>query len=230
VAEVTLPTKEEIAQLPRWARVAFAARCARRALPLFSKYWPYARKDRVETATRAVEVTERSASVAIAFPVDYTPLSPDAYSTATAAAAHSAAFTVPFHAIDAHHTANAVTHTARAGVARSRIRQDFELLLVKCRRLGWTDDTPVPPSVFPPIEDDIDLPEVVETAEPLRSPQFKLILDSFAADGTDPQEVKSRLIALFNEMDEYSFLRWGKGLTIDDFTQYMLAGVPEVVS
>jgi hypothetical protein len=30
-----IPTEEEIAKLPRWARVAFAARCARRALPLF---------------------------------------------------------------------------------------------------------------------------------------------------------------------------------------------------
>lgn len=32
----TPPSEEEIAKLPRWARVALAARCARRVLPLFS--------------------------------------------------------------------------------------------------------------------------------------------------------------------------------------------------
>jgi hypothetical protein len=30
----------EIAQLPRWAKVAFAARCARRVLPIFHQKWP----------------------------------------------------------------------------------------------------------------------------------------------------------------------------------------------
>lgn len=35
-----LPTEEEIALLPRWARVAFAARCARRVLPLYLHFWP----------------------------------------------------------------------------------------------------------------------------------------------------------------------------------------------
>ena len=36
----TLPTEAEIAAVPRWARVAFAARCARRVLPLFRHNWP----------------------------------------------------------------------------------------------------------------------------------------------------------------------------------------------
>jgi hypothetical protein len=34
-----IPTEDEIARLPRWARVAFAARCARRVLPLFRHHW-----------------------------------------------------------------------------------------------------------------------------------------------------------------------------------------------
>src|SRR4051812_9654562 len=36
----SLPTEEEIAKLPRWARVAFAARCARRVLPFAQVGWP----------------------------------------------------------------------------------------------------------------------------------------------------------------------------------------------
>ena len=34
MATQKLPTEDEIARLPRWAIVAFAARCARRVLPL----------------------------------------------------------------------------------------------------------------------------------------------------------------------------------------------------
>jgi len=49
------PTKEEIAELPRWAVVAFAARCARRALSL------YTLEDRGEVA-RAVELAENCAA------------------------------------------------------------------------------------------------------------------------------------------------------------------------
>ncbi len=35
--DVKVPSEEEIAQLPKWARVAFAARCAERVLPLFGR-------------------------------------------------------------------------------------------------------------------------------------------------------------------------------------------------
>jgi hypothetical protein len=38
--EITIPSEEEIKQLPRWAIVAYAARCARRVEPLFVFFWP----------------------------------------------------------------------------------------------------------------------------------------------------------------------------------------------
>jgi hypothetical protein len=50
--EVELPTEAEIRQLPRWARVAFAARCARRVLPLVRHYW----KDAPEDHCRPVQI------------------------------------------------------------------------------------------------------------------------------------------------------------------------------
>ncbi|VTR90898.1 unnamed protein product [Gemmata massiliana] len=56
------PTQEEIAKLPRWAQVAFAARCARRVLPLFSHRWPDAPENYATRLTWAVEVGERSAA------------------------------------------------------------------------------------------------------------------------------------------------------------------------
>lgn len=60
-AAVTLPTKEEIETLPRWARVAFAARFSRRVAPLFVHFWPGAPQVHVKAIERAVMSMEFSA-------------------------------------------------------------------------------------------------------------------------------------------------------------------------
>ena len=52
-----LPTRDELAALPRRANVAFAARCARRVQPLYrSKY-----KRHVQAVERAIAMAERFA-------------------------------------------------------------------------------------------------------------------------------------------------------------------------
>ena len=53
---------DRIKKLPHWARVVFATRCARAALPFFQEFWPTASPDRLETLQRAIEIAERSAS------------------------------------------------------------------------------------------------------------------------------------------------------------------------
>ena len=58
----TLPTEEEVAALPRWARVAFAARCARRALPFFRINWREAPVGYGPALAWAAEDCERSAA------------------------------------------------------------------------------------------------------------------------------------------------------------------------
>ncbi len=63
--EILLPTEEEIAQLPRWARVAFAARCARRVLPLFQRYWPNAPAEHLAAVTQAIDLSEQAAARAV---------------------------------------------------------------------------------------------------------------------------------------------------------------------
>ena len=45
---IEIPTEKEIKQLPRWAQVAFAARCARRVQPLFSMFWPDAPQEHID--------------------------------------------------------------------------------------------------------------------------------------------------------------------------------------
>ena len=52
-----IPTKEEIAKLPLWAQVAFAARCARRALPVF-EVWEGATPQQIESLKWQVENAE----------------------------------------------------------------------------------------------------------------------------------------------------------------------------
>ena len=51
--EREVPTREEIAELPRWAIVAFAARCAKRIPPLADFDWP-GEDERV--VSRAIEI------------------------------------------------------------------------------------------------------------------------------------------------------------------------------
>jgi hypothetical protein len=58
----TPPTTAELVRLPRWAQVAFAARCARRVLPLFLLRWPDAPAGYATRLVWAVEVGERSAA------------------------------------------------------------------------------------------------------------------------------------------------------------------------
>lgn len=59
---LALPTEDEIARLPRWAQVAFAARCARRVLPMFLRNWRDAPSSYAKRLTWAVEIGERSAA------------------------------------------------------------------------------------------------------------------------------------------------------------------------
>jgi hypothetical protein len=48
--------------LPHWARVAFAARCGRRVLPLFHANWPDPPAKRLNGVVNALELAERSAA------------------------------------------------------------------------------------------------------------------------------------------------------------------------
>ncbi len=61
MAEVV--AKEELDKLPRWARVAFVARCARHVQPLFVARWG-ASQEQIDAVEQAICVAERSADCA----------------------------------------------------------------------------------------------------------------------------------------------------------------------
>src|SRR5262249_18494856 len=58
----TLPSEDEIAKLPRWAQVAFAARCARRVLPLLQRFWSEIPADDFRTVAGSVKNAETVAA------------------------------------------------------------------------------------------------------------------------------------------------------------------------
>ncbi len=242
--EVTLPTEEEIAQLPRWARVAFAARCARRALPLFKKYWPDAPKRHPDAIIQAIEFAEQAAGAAHTVVGIYSAKVAAAYATAAKAAAYAskaaayaakaagyAANDAAYAAYDANDAAYAVTNVVSdddaigdaddfaadaakaawsAGIPLSDIRKDFIKLQNESILRKWTDDTPVPPSVF----------------DSLDEPAHALLLDLHSEPGADPHIIGDAIVKLWEAANEYHMAKGGGVLTLDEFQQFMPALVP----
>ena len=62
MSEASIPTKEELKKLPRWACVAFAARCARRVQPLFND-WDREEKH-IADIEAAISAAEEAAATA----------------------------------------------------------------------------------------------------------------------------------------------------------------------
>jgi hypothetical protein len=112
-------SEAEIRLLPRWARVAFAARCARRVLPLFAKAWPDVPFFFSEAVRIAVETAEQMAALG---DQPYADAAIDAARAATAAihAAARAAYAADAAAYAADAAAYAADAAARAADADAR--------------------------------------------------------------------------------------------------------------
>lgn len=193
MSEAQLPTKEEIEKLPCWARVAFAARCARRAQPLFQKQWPDAPAEHVTAIETAIGAAENATADADA-------AAKAAYAAARAAYAY--VDTASASAADAYaDTASAAAYAAQAGVPVISIARDFQTILEKSRREKWTDETPVPPSVFGPL-DEVDIAS--KPAEPLR-----LYFEKGVFSPTEIAEMIGHLSELYHSIG-------GDKLIIDD--------------
>lgn len=175
------PINAQIRRLPHRARVAFAARCARLAEPLFAEYWK--REDELNTVGNAIQLAESFAggsriseprsvadevSKAYSSAFSYTEAQIDhrmhfrtyeqselgaiysSYSSACNAAkfavqaAESVARSTQC-ASEAYSELETVKHRSQLVPAAQR---DLQLLVSEAHRLGWTDETPVPPTFF----------------------------------------------------------------------------------
>lgn len=145
-----IPTEQEVGALPGWARVAFAARCARRARPARGFLPKAAGGD-----SRAGESTITLADQTAARTTGGT--APAEAAEAVRAAVRAADLLLK----------TATTDTPLTAQLRC-IRRDFARLKRLAREQKWTDDTPVPPEVFGPL-----WPEGVapyRAAEPAQAP------------------------------------------------------------
>jgi hypothetical protein len=165
-----VPTVEEIKTLPRWAIIAFAARCARRVEPLFPEAWPNAPSDHIDAVRAAVEFAERVASTGVAditrakyyaqiadivsdeadYGADAHPES-GAYFAAHAAANAAGAIAHTDEAATAAHFAAQDASTALSAISHERndsIRRDFSVLRRLATEERWNDNTPVSPHIF----------------------------------------------------------------------------------
>lgn len=178
---VPLPTADACRQLPRWARVAYAARCARRVLPLARFDWADLPDDLVGGIEQAVQEIERGAAAGRFTPVvdhfELVACASMAYEEATDA---RSAVVAAWVARAVHYAfALAVRAAAAAGssdkrawfdrpdrtllaaasalwdagmtVAVGRLTADFEAVRGRAAVESWTDETPVPPETFGPL-------------------------------------------------------------------------------
>ncbi len=254
--EVKLPTVDEIRQLPRWARVAFAARCARRALPHFLESWsdaPANSRAAVEYAIHLAETVrepfENNAAVSAfhQYAGDTLKVVKDSPSTVASYAATAAfnALNATIYACwtDEDEDTNATeicdySHAAAvaarwSGVSTFEILNDFELLRNRVQWENWNHQTAVPATVFPPITitNAIDTfaaaPNAVDRSKSLNGlSEADLVIRAFLRDGVDPTIAKDKLLAIYNAMNEYSIAKYGKAITIKDFQEHVMAGVP----
>lgn len=229
--KVPLPSKDELARLPRRALMAFAGRCARRLQPLFTHSWPGAPKEHVEAVDRAIALVQTSA-VSPVSTSDLAAAAKAAYAAAADAkgglaalaayaAADAAAFADAFGdafgdaAVDAADAAaNAVYDHADATAV---MRRDYELLSAAAKREAWNDDTSVPPEFFGPLWPDGE-PEGWPEDEKGTPKSFGMVIDPGEADAETIREVMSALSDLHE-------VHTGYGLTYEVDGSLILAEV-----
>lgn len=167
------PSCDEIGRLPRWAKVAFAARCARRVLPLFRWHCPDAAPALIAAVSRAVEVAEQCAGLARGSEGAHAALS--GVDGTYKALANADAAVVARDAVDAVKLAAAgatseltdATFTGSLGAFYLLVRvatlgslrivaaptRDLDRISRLAKEQNWTDETPVPQDVFGPMWD-----------------------------------------------------------------------------
>ena len=176
MVEIDIPSGDNIAELPKGAQIALAARCVRRVLPLFKAVWPDAPDEHIEAIRSAVEMVEASpprevlCSTALVVALEDANTAARHISSKIAYAVLAAAFAADAldpddtHALAAYHvdtcgTSGAVQATVQAATlfadtpdAHAKISaviwSDFRKIKTTAEEEGWSDYTYVPPEFF----------------------------------------------------------------------------------
>ena len=242
---VKIPTEEEISKLPRWAIVAFAARCARRVEPIFRLAWPDAPKKHIHAVADAIEVAEISASIA-STAVSASARTAAAVEAAYAAARAATAVKAAYAAVEAAYVAAraaAVAITASAveaanaaigagTVATREIRADYEKLLKASKAEKWTDATAVSPGFFGPLwpSGEPDWKKIISGYKKIKTKrkgdsskqsEEGLSIQCIIPDNISAEDATEELVGLFHALSQYRIACGGNGLIIEDFQTFI---------
>jgi hypothetical protein len=163
------PAADGVADLPRWARVAFFARCARQVFPLWEEAWPEGAPEYREAIEQAIVLAERSAtdaepvgglkaaSAQVAHVVEtavsatsYAPAFPQRAALIAAAAGSAVDFILGEDDTGSYGFVKGVIADADRDDLMEDIQEDFQRIEQHVAEGGWTDKTPVSPEVFDP--------------------------------------------------------------------------------
>ena len=188
-----IPDQAEIAALPRWARVAFAARCARRVQPSFRAGRPKATQTRLKAFDTAVMVLERASA-------DGT-YDAAAYGAIEGADAAALVATVVYDICDAYDADDA-----------DAVRRDFKMLQSAAAGEGWTNDTPVPPEFFGPL-----WPQGVRQglpAEEESSENCEVVFEIDVPLHASDEDIYDKAVELADRADALHRVYGGRGLKV----------------
>lgn len=240
-----LPSKEEYEALPRWARTALAARCARRLQPLFAQHWPDALQDQARDFYQLISIAESSAESAKSmlddvYPyIDYGNDGEDVHSTihnaamyawetASCAGAEATGDFSGFGAIKFLPKADEAA-AANGSLIAATVR-DYLLLSEASKTEGWTDATSVPSEFFGPLWPNAapkDWPDADSHSGKGVQQAIKLQIE--VPEGIDEDELKRRIEELLLAASELHIAHGGSGLKLDTLEVWDTVGarVPE---
>ena len=211
-----LPTVDEIFLLSEWAIVAYAARCARRVLPLFSHYWPHPHPDYSQAIERTVEFSEVAGRLANG---DFIPhfdfhsgvcTATDAANAAgggemglrarakdaafAAAYAGDAAGYAQIRATAARSASDSALDAAQEWNICETVRCDFDTLYANTLASKSTD--PIPPSIFGPLWPEGSPEGWPESERPAKELRFELEVPDDMSDDDAIEFVKRLSVEL----------------------------------
>jgi len=238
-AKPKTPTEQELRELPRLARVAFAARCARRVQALFNASWPGASEKHLPALDKAITLAERADAAAARSAVyaavraayasakgaaddavkacDADAYDAEAYDAAAYAVASADAVCLADAACLAYAAAYAADAAGKSAAdatnaANAAMRRDYALLNEAAKREGWSDETPVPPEFFGPLWAE-GVPEgwpVEEEGSAQRELEFEIDVPEDASD----EDVCRFAIDLADRADSLHRAYGGRGLKV----------------
>jgi hypothetical protein len=226
----TIPDMVEILRLPTLAIIAFAARCAERAKPVWLRR-AYLHLGTDAAGSVAIDVAADAAARTTAAAHNKV-----AAAKAAAAAAVAAAANPNITAVD---TGGGVFYISQPdlqmrghSLCNKAIRRDFDRLVALARQDSWGDDTPVSPDVFGPMWQEGEAPTWALEAEANPSPancavnHSELVL-GFTVEDFAPTELASeKVLALLAAINEYHVAAGGDGLQFDNLELFQAAEEP----